>query len=202
MRGRYHGPCRAELGAVYWRKPTGIFAAMGLLVLAVDAATKVWVVATRIDQPPVRLLGGWVYVTHLRNTGAAFNIGDGFTVLLSLAAIAVVIYVAWLSRRLVSPVWAVALGLIAGGASGNLVDRFLRDPGPLRGGVVDFISLADPTNPPWPVFNVADSALVAGVTLLVAVELFGRGSGFRPRNSGSTASTTPTTSTASDSGAA
>ncbi len=153
---------------------------MALLVLAFDAATKVWVVAQLIDRPPVKLLGGWVYLTHLRNTGAAFNIGDGFTILLSITAIAVVIYVVWLSRRLVSGTWALALGLIAGGATGNLVDRLLRAPGPLRGGVVDFISIADPSNPPWPVFNVADSALVAGVAVIVTLELFRRKSGFRP----------------------
>ncbi len=158
-----------------------MFLLVGLLVVVADVVTKVWVVAQLIDRPRVRLLGGWVYLTHLRNTGAAFNIGNGFTVLLSIAAIAVVIYVLWLSRLLVSSTWAVALGLIAGGAAGNLVDRLLRAPGPLRGGVVDFISVADPTNPPWPVFNIADSALVVGVAVVVALELFRRESGFRSR---------------------
>jgi len=161
---------------------------LGLLVVTVDVVTKVWVVAELIDRPPVELLGGWAYLTHLRNTGAAFDIGDDFTILLSITAIAVVIYVVWLSRRLISTMWAVALGLIAGGATGNLIDRLLRAPGPLRGGVVDFISLGDPMNPLWPVFNVADSALVAGVALVVALELFARTPGFRPGREAVTAS--------------
>jgi signal peptidase II len=133
----------------------------------------VWVVAQLIGHRPVRLFGGLVYLTHIRNSGAAFSLGAGLTVAISLIAVIVVGYVLWLSHRLVSARWAVALGLIAGGALGNLIDRLFRTPGPLRGGVVDFISLADPVNPPWPVFNLADSALVIGVVIVVALELFG-----------------------------
>ena len=73
-----------------------------------------------------------------------------------------------MGRRLVSPWWALGLGMILGGALGNLVDRFFRSPGPLRGHVVDFLSIGW-----WPVFNVADSAVVCGAMLLVGLSMFG-----------------------------
>ncbi|MBB1038691.1 signal peptidase II, partial [Dietzia natronolimnaea] len=72
----------------------------------------------------------------------------------------------WFSRRVHSRWWAWGLGLILGGAAGNLVDRYLRSPGVLRGHVVDFVSVGW-----WPVFNVADSSLVVGV-IVVAVAVF------------------------------
>ncbi|MGB8391068.1 signal peptidase II, partial [Mycobacterium sp.] len=68
----------------------------------------------------------------------------------------------------VSPWWALGLGMILGGATGNLVDRFFRAPGPLRGHVVDFLSVGW-----WPVFNVADPAVVGGAVMLVALSIFG-----------------------------
>jgi len=63
---------------------------------------------------------------------------------------------------------AVALGLVLGGAFGNLIDRLCRDPGFLRGAVVDFIDLQW-----WPVFNVADASVVGGAVLLVCLSVFG-----------------------------
>ena len=80
----------------------------------------------------------------------------------------VVIGIIWMGRRLVSPWWAIGLGMILGGAMGNLVDRFFRSPGPLQGHVVDFLSIGW-----WPVFNVADPSVVGGAILLVALSLFG-----------------------------
>jgi len=140
-----------------------------LLVIALDVASKAAVVAQLSDRRPLRLLGGLVYLVHTRNTGAAFSIAEGQTVLLSLVALAVVIAIVRTARRLGSNAWAVCLGLILGGATGNLADRIFRAPGPLRGGVVDWIDLQV-----WPVFNLADSALVVGVCLAVFLELQGR----------------------------
>ena len=77
------------------------------------------------------------------------------------------------ARRLFSTGWAVALGLVLGGAVGNLVDRVFRDPGFLRGGVVDFLSVFGPDGRVWPVFNVADSAVVCGGILGVLLALRG-----------------------------
>jgi signal peptidase II len=152
---------------------TLLFALVAAAVLLTDVVTKVVVVSTLKDGPPVELLGGLVYFVHTRNTGAAFSLASGFTIVLSAIAVGVVVFIARVARRLYSAGWAVALGLVMGGATGNLADRIFRDPAPLRGGVVDFISLLDPVSPPWPVFNVADSALVVGVCLAVLLELRG-----------------------------
>jgi signal peptidase II len=142
---------------------------VAVLVVALDAASKAAVVAHLSGRPPIRLLGGLVYLVHTRNTGAAFSIAEGQTMLLSLVALAVVIAIVRTARRLGSKAWAFSLGLILGGAMGNLADRLLRAPGPLRGAVVDWIDLRV-----WPVFNLADSALVLGVCLAVLLELQGR----------------------------
>ena len=134
-------------------------------VLALDVGTKLLVVATLSDREPLRLLGGAVYLTEARNTGAAFSFAEGATVVFTLIAVAVVVVIIRSARRLFSTGWAVALALVLGGALGNLVDRVFRDPGFLRGGVVDFVSLFDPYGQVWPIFNVADSAIVCGGVL-------------------------------------
>jgi signal peptidase II len=134
-------------------------------VLALDLGTKLLVVATLSDREPLRLLGGAVYLTEARNTGAAFSFAESATVVFTLIAVAVVVVIVRSARRLFSTGWAVALALVLGGAVGNLIDRVFRDPGFLRGGVVDFISLFDPYGQVWPIFNVADSAIVCGGVL-------------------------------------
>ncbi len=140
-----------------------------MTVVSLDVLSKTIVVATLSDRPPVELLGGLVRLVHARNTGAAFSIAQGQTLILSIVALVVVAAIIRTARRLGSTAWAVCLGLILGGATGNLVDRLFRAPGPLRGAVVDWIDLQV-----WPVFNLADSALVAGVCLAVLLEPRGR----------------------------
>jgi signal peptidase II len=150
-----------------------LIAAAGIALLA-DVVSKVIVVATLQGQPPMRLLGGGLYLVVYRNSGAAFSLATGLTWLLSLVALGVVVVIIRLAPRLRSPGWAVGLGLVLGGALGNLVDRFLRAPGPLRGHVVDFLSLFAPDGSVWPVFNLADSAIVCGGALLVLMTATGR----------------------------
>ena len=96
--------------------------------------------AVRLLTPgqPVSIIGDTVTWTLVRNSGAAFSMATGYTWVLTLIATGVVIGIIWMGRRLVSPWWALGLGMILGGAMGNLVDRFFRSPGPLRGHVVDF----------------------------------------------------------------
>ncbi|WP_249933327.1 signal peptidase II [Blastococcus sp. CCUG 61487] len=145
------------------RRPlTRLLLALAAAVLALDLATKVAVVATVERGENIRLLGGAVYLTHLRNTGAAFSFAEGFTVVFTVVALAVVVVIVRTAQRLFSTAWAVALGLVLGGAIGNLIDRIFREPGFLRGGVVDFVSVFGPNGEVWPVFNVADSAIVCG----------------------------------------
>ncbi|MCZ2824844.1 MULTISPECIES: signal peptidase II [unclassified Modestobacter] len=134
-------------------------------VLALDLATKLVVVATLSDREPLRLLGGALYLTEARNTGAAFSFAEGATVVFSLIALAVVVVIIRSARRMYSTGWAVTLGLVLGGALGNLIDRVFRAPGFLEGGVVDFISVFDPYGRVFPIFNVADSAIVCGGVL-------------------------------------
>jgi signal peptidase II len=144
------------------------------LVLAADVVTKVLAVARLEDQGPVELLGGAVYLVLVRNPGAAFSLATGYTWVLSLIAVAVVVVIARIARRLRSAGWAVALGLVLGGALGNLMDRIFRAPGPLQGHVVDVVSLFAPDGSVWPVFNLADSSIVTGGVLLVLLALTGR----------------------------
>ena len=119
-------------------------------------------VATVEPGEDIRVLGGLLYLTHLRNTGAAFSFAEGATVLFTLIAVVVAVVIVRAARRMYSTGWAVALGLVLGGALGNLVDRVFRAPGFLRGGVVDFLSVFAPDGRVWPVFNVADIAIVCG----------------------------------------
>ena len=143
-------------------------------VLAVDVATKVAAVAELEGRAPVPLLGGLVNLVLVRNPGAAWSLATGYTWVLSLIAIAVVVVLVRVARRLRSTGWAVALGLVLGGALGNLVDRLFRSPGPLRGHVVDMVSLVRPDGTFFPVFNAADAAVCCGGVLLVLLALTGR----------------------------
>jgi signal peptidase II len=142
-------------------------------VLVADLLTKLVVVATIAPGADIRVLGGLLYLTQLRNVGAAFSLAEGATVLFSLIAVCVAVVIVRTARRLRSAGWATALGLVLGGALGNLVDRVFRDPGFLRGGVVDFLSVFAPDGQVWPVFNIADSAIVCGGILGAVLALRG-----------------------------
>jgi signal peptidase II len=142
-------------------------------VLLADVLTKLVVVATIRPGEDIRVLGGALYLTQLRNVGAAFSFAEGATILFSLVAVAVAVIIVRTARRLYSTGWAVALGLVLGGALGNLSDRIFRAPGFLRGGVVDFLSVFGPDGSVWPVFNLADSAIVCGGILGALLALRG-----------------------------
>ncbi|WP_410876567.1 signal peptidase II [Nocardia sp. A7] len=144
-----------------------------LLVIAVvlfglDLLTKCLAVALIDPGESVPIIGDFARFTLVRNPGAAFSMATGMTWLLTLIAAAVVIGVIRIGRTLRSLWWAIGLGMVLGGALGNLVDRLFRYPGPLQGHVVDFVAIGW-----WPVFNVADSAIVCGAILLVALTVFG-----------------------------
>ncbi|MBP2324039.1 signal peptidase II [Kibdelosporangium banguiense] len=150
-----------------------ILLSTAVVVFALDLVTKVVALAQLEGQEPVRVLGGLVYLQIVRNPGAAFSIATGMTWVLALVAVGVVVAIIWILPKLRSTGWAVGLGLVLAGALGNLVDRFFRAPGPLRGHVVDFVSLFGPNGEYWPVFNVADSSIVAGGILIVVLSLLG-----------------------------
>ena len=150
------------------RRRLRLLLSIAAAVLLLDIVTKVLAVRLLVPGQPVSIIGDTVTWTLVRNSGAAFSMATGYTWMLTLVAMGVVVGIIWMGRRLVSPWWAVGLGMILGGALGNLVDRFFRAPGPLRGHVVDFLSIGW-----WPVFNVADPAVVGGAMLLVALSVFG-----------------------------
>jgi signal peptidase II len=151
-----------------------VLATVAGVALLVDVVTKQLTVALLAGAEPVRLLGGAVYLVHATNSGAAFSLGRSYTQVFAVVALVVIAWIGWMAVRLRSVPWGVSLGLVLGGALGNLVDRLVRPPGPFRGEVVDMISVFDPYGRVFPVFNVADSALFLGVVLAVWLELTGR----------------------------
>ena len=150
------------------RKRAGLLAAVAVTAIAADVASKYAVVADLEGLEPVRLLGGFLTLEASRNSGAAFSFAQGATVVFTAVALAVVIVIIRTSRRLRSAPWALTLGLLLGGAVGNLLDRLFRSPGIGRGAVVDFIHL-----PHFAIFNVADSCITVGAVLAVLLSLKG-----------------------------
>jgi signal peptidase II len=138
------------------------------VVVVLDQVSKYLAVKYLEGKPPVEVFGEWLRLFFLRNPGAAFSIGTAYTWVFAAIAIAVVIIVVRTSRKLGSIWWAVAFGGLLGGATGNLLDRIFREPGFLRGHVVDFIAV-----PHFAVFNLADSAIVCSAILMVALAVFG-----------------------------
>lgn len=141
---------------------------MAALVYALDQVTKALAVQSLQPGEVVRVVEH-VLVLHLvRNPGAAFSFASGATWVFTAIAVVVVLAVLRTARRLRHRGWAVGLGLLLGGAAGNLTDRLLRAPGIGRGHVVDFLEL-----PHWPIFNIADSAICAAAAVVVVLAVRG-----------------------------
>ena len=139
-------------------------------VLAIDQLTKVWAVSSLTVGERSPLLGDLLGLSLVRNAGAAFSVATGMTWVFTLAAIAVSVVVLRVAHRLGSRGWTAALGLLLGGALGNLIDRLFREPGFARGHVVDFIAYGD-----WFVGNVADIAIVGSAVLIAILGMRGIG---------------------------
>ncbi|MDJ1135320.1 signal peptidase II [Streptomyces iconiensis] len=147
---------------------------IGVLILvagfafALDLISKLIIVAELENHAPIDLIGSWLRLRVIRNAGAAFGIGEALTILLTAIAVTVVVVIARIARKLYSTPWAIALGLLLGGACGNLTDRIFRSPGVFQGAVVDFIAPKG-----FAVFNLADSAIVCGGILIVLLSFRG-----------------------------
>jgi signal peptidase II len=141
------------------------------VVLLLDQLTKWWALDT-LTTETIHVV--WTLQFNLvRNTGAAFSLGGGAGAIIAPVALVVVVALLWQGRSVSSRLGAVALGMVLGGALGNLLDRALRgDGGFMQGAVVDFIDLQW-----WPVFNVADMGVVIGGILLALVYWFDSGEG-------------------------
>ena len=146
-----------------------VLVSVAVVVLALDAISKALVVAHLTPDQPVHVLGDVLMLWLTRNPGAAWSIGTGETAVFTVIAFGVVLYIARTARRLYSLGWAVALGLLVGGAAGNLGDRIFRSPGLFRGEVVDWIAVTRY----YPIFNLADSAICCGGILTVILAMRG-----------------------------
>lgn len=144
------------------RSRIGLFAVVALGIWAIDQITKALAVHYLEDSDRVTLIPGVLWLSFVRNPGAAFGAGAGFTIVISVIAIVVSIGLMIMARRLRDRWWAVAFGFFGAGAIGNLTDRIFRAPGALHGHVVDFVEL-----PNWPLFNIADLSLNIAAVMIV-----------------------------------
>ena len=143
----------------------GLLLGVAAIVLALDQLSKAWVVSELANGRIIELVGS-LRLRLTMNYGSAFSIANGRGALISLLALGVVAVLLATGRNARSRLMAVALGLVVGGAFGNLIDRAFREgDGLLGGGVVDFVDLQW-----WPVFNLADAAIVVGAILLFVVQ--------------------------------
>lgn len=150
---------QSQTAGRYW----SVAVVIGVLGLALDQVVKAVAIANLDPAHPVPLLGGLVTLQLIRNSGAAFSMGEGITpvfTVLAIAALSAVLF--WALPRLRHVGWAVTAGLLIAGISGNLADRLFREPGPFRGHVVDFIQL-----PYFAIFNVADMFITAAAVMVV-----------------------------------
>jgi len=146
----------------HWRTLYGV----AWFVWVLDLATKLWAVSTLSDRSNIKVIGDFLQLTLVRNPGAAFSVAEGATVFLTLFGFLVMAVIFYYSTRITSKGWSVVLGLAMGGILGNLVDRIFREPGVFRGHVIDWLQI-----PNWPVFNIADSAIVAAAAISMILSL-------------------------------
>ena len=136
-----------------------------MLVFLFDYASKELAIRNLSDGS-IDVIGDLLRFKLVFNPGAAFSLASNATVFLSAFAISIAVVIFYYGRKVKSTPWAVALGLALGGIFGNLADRIFREPGMLRGEVVDWIQL-----PNWPIFNIADSAVVCAAVLITILSI-------------------------------
>lgn len=172
-------PCHTPISASRTRKPNpgarrvGAARRSAILLYAVAAAallldqlSKAWVEHALSGRPPIRVIPGVLSLTYTTNSGGAFGFGESAPWLFAGATIVVSAVIVMVSTRPVRPWIAVSLGLILGGALGNLADR--ANGAGFSGRVTDFIDLQV-----WPIFNLADTAIVLGAAILAVASFDG-----------------------------
>ena len=161
----------AEPGPAHVRRARTLAVMLGVaaFVVTADAVSKALALRDLPGRPPVRLLDGLLTLKLTVNPGAAFGVGTSFTAIIALIACGVVVYVIRMAARLRSLAWTIGLGLLLGGAAGNLADRLFRAPGPFRGSVVDWLNLPHFA---W-TFNLADAAITCAAVLIGILTLVG-----------------------------
>ena len=158
------GPARVRRA-----RTLAVMLGVAAVVVTADAVSKALVLRDLPGHPPVRLLDGLLTLELKLNPGAAFGVGTSYTAVIALIACGVVVYVIRMAARLRSLAWTIGLGLLLGGAAGNLADRLFRAPGPFRGSVVDWLNLPHFA---W-TFNLADAAITCAAVLIGILVVFG-----------------------------
>ncbi len=153
-----------QLRALRVRALADMFA-VAVTVLAADAFSKALVLQKLAGHPPVRLFHGLITLGLTFNAGAAFGLGTSYTAVIALIVCGVIVAIIRQARQLRSVAWTISLGLLLGGATGNLGDRLFGSPGLLRGRVVDWINLP---HFPW-TFNLADAAITCAAVLIAGL---------------------------------
>ena len=151
-----------RLPTTHWKRLYAIAWAMWLI----DLATKIWALSALDPHNPVKLIGNFLQLTLLRNSGAAFSFAQSATAIFTIFAVVVIAVIAYFAPKITSKGWSIVLGLALGGILGNLTDRIFRSPGFFTGHVIDWIQL-----PHWPVFNLADSAIVVAAAIAVILSI-------------------------------
>jgi signal peptidase II len=148
-----------------------LLGAVALALYGADQVAKYLIVTQLRPGDLVPVLGQVLQLHYVTNSGAAFSLATGFTWILSIVAVGVVVVIVWFARRIRSLGWACVFGLVLGGAAGNLTDRLFREPGFGVGHVVDFIQV-------WgfpAIFNIADSGIVVAMGLFLILSIRGVG---------------------------
>ena len=162
---------RPELPVRKWRPAMlWLFAGFAVFAYAFDQLTKLWVTSTMTEGERIPVLPPLLHWYYIRNSGAAFSIGENVTWIFTIVMAGVSVAILLQLRRLGSAWWALSLGLLLGGALGNLTDRLFREPSFAMGHVVDFVQV-----PNFAIFNIADSAVVSGVVIICLLTLRGVG---------------------------
>ena len=137
--------------------------------MVIDQISKNWAEAALKANTSRPLIGEFLQLRLIYNSGAAWGMGASATPVVTALQIAIaVVVLVFLVRSARAWAWVIALGCVLGGALGNIHDRLLRPPGLFHGYVVDFLEL-----PHWPIFNIADIAVVTGALLIVLLSLLG-----------------------------
>jgi signal peptidase II len=134
------------------------------LIWALDFSTKVWALNSLSPVKPTPIIGTFLQLRLVFNPGAAFSVGTSVTFIFTILSAAAVAGIAHYAIKIINRWWSLVLGLALGGILGNLTDRIFREPSLFNGHVIDWIEL-----PRWPVFNIADMAIVCGAVLSVVL---------------------------------
>jgi signal peptidase II len=138
-------------------------------ILALDQFAKYLIVSNLEVGEVVPVLGELLQFHFVKNSGAAFSLASGFTWILSIVAVGVIVAIIVFAKRIKSTAWAWMIGLLLGGALGNVTDRLFREPSFGMGHVIDFLQI-------WgfpAIFNIADVAICTGMGLFLLLTLRG-----------------------------